>query len=110
MVNRTLGSLLRAIISKSVKSSEDSLPFVEFAYNRAIHSTTHCYRFEVVYGFNPLTPFDLLPIPSNVFVSDAATKKVELIKTFHKEVKERIEKNNSKKASRINKGRRETGF
>ena len=71
-----------------------------------IHSTTHCSPFGVVYWFNPLTPLDLLPIPSNVFVSDATTNKVELIKTFHNEVKENIEKNNSKVASRVNKGRR----
>ena len=45
-----------------------------------------------------------------MFVSDAATNKVELIKTLHKEVKERIEKNNSKVASRVNKERRELIF
>ena len=45
VVNRTLGSLLQAIISKNIKYWEDSLPFVEFAYNRVIHSTTHCSSF-----------------------------------------------------------------
>jgi len=110
VVNRTLGTLLRAIISKNIKSWEECLPFVEFAYNRAIHSTTHCSPFEVVYGFNPLTPLDLLPIPSNVFVSDAATNKADLIKNLHKDVKERIEKQNFQVASRINKGRKELIF
>ena len=105
-----MGSLLQAIISKNIKYWEDSLPFVEFAYNRVIHSTAHCYSFEVVYGFNPLTPLDLLSIPCNVFVSDAAINKVKLIKTLHKEVKERIEKNNSKVALRANKGIRELIF
>ena len=103
MVNRTLGALLRAIISKNIKSWDECLPFVEFAYNRAIHSTTHCSSFEVVYRFNSLTPLDLLPIPSNMFVSDVATSKADLIKTLHKEVKERIENQNFKVASRINK-------
>jgi len=110
VVNRTLGALLRAIISKNIKSWDERLSFVEFAYNRAIHSTTHCSPFEVVYGFNPLTPLDLLPIPSNMFVSDAATSKADLIKTLHKEVKERIKNQNFKVASRINKGRKEIIF
>ena len=98
MVNRTLGVLLRAI---NIKSLEECLSFVEFAYNRAVHSTTHCSPFEVVYGFNLLTPLDLLPIISNVFESDAATS---LMETLHKEVKEKFEKQNFKIGSRINKG------
>ena len=78
--------MLRAIISKNIKSWDECLPFVEFAYKRAIHNTTHCSLFEVVYGFNPLTPLDLLPIPSNIFVNEVATRKEDLIKTMHKEV------------------------
>jgi hypothetical protein len=34
---------------------------VEFAYNRAVHSTTQLCPFEVVYGFKPITPLDMLP-------------------------------------------------
>jgi hypothetical protein len=32
--------LLRAIIKKNLKTWEDCLPQVEFAYNRSIHSAT----------------------------------------------------------------------
>ncbi|KAA0063387.1 Transposon Ty3-I Gag-Pol polyprotein [Cucumis melo var. makuwa] len=101
VVNRTLGALLRSLISKNLKSWEETLPFVEFAYNRAIHSTTHCPPFEVVYGFNPLTPLDLSPLPPNMFTSDVASSRVEYIKALHKEIKERIEKKNQKKGFRI---------
>ena len=41
---------------------ENLLPHIEFAYNRVVNSTTSHTSFEVVYGFNPLTPLDLLPI------------------------------------------------
>ncbi|XP_042446204.1 uncharacterized protein LOC122031159, partial [Zingiber officinale] len=64
VVNRTLSTLLRAIIKKNIKSWEECLPHVEFAYNRAVHSTTQFSPFEIVYGFNPLTPLDLLPLPN----------------------------------------------
>ncbi|KAA0067526.1 Transposon Ty3-I Gag-Pol polyprotein [Cucumis melo var. makuwa] len=110
VVNRTLGALLRSLISKNLKSWEETLPFVEFAYNRAIHSTTHCSPFEVVYGFNPLTPLDLSPLPPNMFTSDAASSRVEYIKTLHKEIKERIEKKNQKLVTRKNQGRKELIF
>ena len=59
VVNRTLSTLLRAIIKKNIKTWEECLPHVEFAYNRAIHSSTKFSPFEIVYGFNPLTPLDL---------------------------------------------------
>jgi hypothetical protein len=36
--------------------------FIEFAYNRSVHSTPDFSPFEIVYGFNPLTPLDLLPL------------------------------------------------
>jgi len=38
------------------------LPHIEFAYNCVVNYTTSHTPFEVVYGFNPLTPLDLLPI------------------------------------------------
>ncbi|XP_057812070.1 uncharacterized protein LOC131026252 [Salvia miltiorrhiza] len=63
VVNRTLSTLLRAIIQKNVKSWEECLPHVEFAYNRAVHSATKFSPFEIAYGFNPLTPLDLTPLP-----------------------------------------------
>ena len=75
VVNRTLGSFLRTLISKNLKSWEDILPFVEFTYNRVIHSTTNCSPFEVVYGFNPLTPLDSLPLSPNLFTSDAVVSR-----------------------------------
>lgn len=40
VVNRVLSTLLRAIIKKNLKSWEDCIPHVEFAYNRAVQSTT----------------------------------------------------------------------
>ena len=105
VVNRTLVQLLRALISRNLKSWEDLLPYVEFAYNRAIHSTTHTSPFEIVYGFNPLTTIDLIPLPLNKLVSVDGSSKADLVKKLHKQVKERIEKQNAKVAERVNKGR-----
>ena len=68
IVNRTLSQLLRVVIQKNLKSWEECLPFVEFAYNRTVHSTTFS-PFEIVYGFNPLTPMDLIPLRFEEMVS-----------------------------------------
>ena len=40
VVSRTLITLLRAILEKKLHMWEEILPFVEFAYNRIVHSTT----------------------------------------------------------------------
>jgi hypothetical protein len=63
VVNRTLSMLLCAVLKKNLKLWEESLPHVEFGYNRAVHSTTKFSPFEIAYGFNPTAPIDLLPLP-----------------------------------------------
>ena len=69
VVNRTLSTLLRAIIKNNIKTWEDCLPHVELAYNRIIHSATKFLPFKIVYGFNPLTPLDLSPLPMSKHVN-----------------------------------------
>ena len=86
MVNRVLTTLLRAIIRKNLKSWEECLPHIEFAYNRSVHSATKFSPFEVVYGFNLLTPLDLLPLPNDQFVHVDAKKKADYVKELHQKV------------------------
>ena len=109
-VNRTLSTLLRVIIQKNLKNWEDCLPFIKFAYNRSVHSTTNFSPFEIVYSFNPLTPLDLLPLPVNEMTSLDGQKKVEMVKKLHESVQQHIEKKNEQYATKANKGRRQVLF
>ena len=79
VVNRTL----RAIIKKNIKTWEDCLPHVQFAYNRAAHYTTKFSPFEIVYGFNLLTPLDLSHLPLSEHVNSNRQQKAELVKKTH---------------------------
>ena len=81
------------------------MPFIEFAYHRSVHSTTNFSPFEIVYGFNPLTPLDLLPLPVNKMTSLDAQKKTEMVKKLHESVWQHIEKKNEQYAAKANKGR-----
>ena len=83
VVNRTLFTLLRAIIKKNLKSWKECLPHVEFAYNRIVHSATQFSPFEIVYGFNPLTPLDLMPLPLSERANLDGKKKAEFVQTLH---------------------------
>ncbi|KAH9724547.1 Endonuclease [Citrus sinensis] len=110
VVNRTLSTLLRAIIQKNLKTWEECLPHVEFAYNRTVHSATKFSPFEIVYGFNPLTPLDLLPLPIDEHASMDGKKKAEFVKQLHERTRQHIEKRTEQYATQANKGRKQVVF
>jgi len=110
VVNRTLTQLLHAVIQKNLKNWEDCLPFIEFAYNRNVPSTTEFSPFEIVYGFNPLTPMDLIHLPVDESVSLDHNCKAQVVKTLHESVRQQIEKRNRVYAIKDKKGRKHVVF
>jgi len=104
VVNRTLIQLLKAIIQKNLKNWKDCLSFIEFAYNRNVHSTTYYSSFEIVYGFNPLTPLDLISLPVDERVSLDGNKKAQVVKDLHAKIRQQIEKKNEQYANKANRG------
>ncbi|XP_071924800.1 uncharacterized protein [Coffea arabica] len=110
VVNRTLSTLLHAIIKKNIKSWEDCLPHVEFAYNRTVHSATHYSPFEIVYGFNPLTPLDLTPLPVHERVNLDGKNKAAYVRELHTKVRANIEKRTLQYIQSANKRRRKMVF
>jgi hypothetical protein len=109
VVNRTL-SMLHAILKKNLKLWEESLPHVEFAYNRTMHSTTKFYPFEIVYGFKSTAPIDLLPLPMQERVNFDASKRAEFIKKIHDQARANIEKMTKMYEQRANRGRKKILF
>jgi len=86
---------------------ENLIPHIEFAYNQVVNSTTSHTPFEVVYGFNPLTPFDLLPILilDEVLCNDGFGK-TSFIKNLHHHIKLQIEMKVHKYVQHANRGRK----
>ena len=103
VVNRTLSMLLRTMIKKNLREWEECLPHVEFAYNQAVHSITQMHPFEVVYGFKPITPFDLLPLPLQERANTEVPKRAEYVKQIHLKTKQEIEKKSEYYAAKANK-------
>ena len=83
-------------------------PHAEFAYNSVVNSTTSYCPFEVVYGFNPLSPLNLLPLPNTyAMMNRDGLSKTNFVKIFHEKVKAQVEK---KVEQYANKGRKKVIF
>nr|KYP37768.1 Transposon Ty3-G Gag-Pol polyprotein [Cajanus cajan] len=81
VVNRSLSTMLRAVLKRNHKSWDEYLPHIEFAYNRVVHKTTNISPFEAVYG-------------------------AEFVKKIHERIKTHIQLQNEKYAQYNNKGKR----
>ena len=111
VVNRSFSTMLRAIMRGRHKSWDEYLPHIEFAYNRVVHKTTNISPFEVVYGFNPLTPLDLLLLPNpQTFMHKEGATKAEFVKKMYEKVKAQIQQQAKKYVKYNNKGKREIIF
>jgi hypothetical protein len=107
VVNHTLSTLLWAILKSNLMLWEECLPHIEFAYNRSVHSTMKVSPFQVVYGFNPHVPIDLLPLPPSKTTWFDASQRSQFILKIHETIKLNIEKMNEKYRIAGSKGQKE---
>nr|GEW13256.1 hypothetical protein [Tanacetum cinerariifolium] len=110
VTNRTLGSLLRALITTNLKHWEDLLPRDEFAYNPTPNKTTGISPFMAVYGLNPSTPLDLVVFDTSTKFSQEASELAADIKSIHQRIYDKITKNNELLKYRRDKGRKHILF
>jgi hypothetical protein len=83
---------------------DESLPYVQHGYNRALHSSTGHSPFQVGLGFQPLGPIDVaLPLATaqtnsspDQFAINKATRFIELIQHICQHVQEIFHKSNAK--------------
>jgi hypothetical protein len=66
--------------------------------------------FQVVYGFNPCAPIDLLPLPPSETICSDASQRSEFILKMHETTKLNIEKLNEKYHIAASKGHKEVKF
>ena len=88
VVNRSISTMFTSIMKGNHKSWDEYLPHIEFSYNRVVHKTTNISPSKVVYGFNPLTPLDLLPLPNpKDFVHKEGLTKAKFVKKMYEGIK-----------------------
>jgi hypothetical protein len=59
VVNQTVVHLLRGYNARHPTNWDESLPYLQFVFNRVIHNSTNRSPFQVSLGYLPQSPFDI---------------------------------------------------
>ena len=110
VVNRSLGNLLRSLVGDSPRQWDLVLAQAEFAYNQSQNRTTGRSPFQIVYGRNPITPLDLVPIPITEHFSSDGEEQAKRIRELHEQVRQRIIQQNDKYKLRADRRRKKVVF
>ena len=70
VVNRSLGNLLRCLVGEANRNWDSILPTTQLVYNNSVNRSIGASPFEVVHGYTPRKPLDLLPISLHVRISE----------------------------------------
>ncbi|XP_057532797.1 uncharacterized protein LOC130810672 [Amaranthus tricolor] len=96
VTNRTLGTLLRSLVTKNIREWDLKLCYAEFAYNRSPSRATKHTPFECVYGTNPLLPISLIDLPICDSKTEEAADLIKQMEEIHKQVHANLEETNRK--------------
>jgi hypothetical protein len=110
VVNRSLGNLLRCLVTDHTTTWDHLLPQAEFAYNNSVNRSTGRSPFEIVTGLQPRTPVDLVPLPLPPRVSEGAADFLRHIHEIHEEVRKKIALSNESYKARVDAHRRVVEF
>ena len=97
-------------MTKNLNDWDFKLRHAEFAYNRAPSYATKHFLFECVYRVKPLTPIDLLPLPSESRVHHEGKLRATEMKRLYEQIRNRINKTNAAYKTRVNKHRKKLEF
>ena len=72
VVNHSLGNLLQCLVGEANRNWDSILLTAQLAYNSSINRSIGASPFEVVHGYTPRKPLDLLPMSPHVRISESA--------------------------------------
>ena len=94
-VNRSLGNLLRCLVGENGWTWDSILPIAQFTYNNFVNRSIGMSPFEVVHGYKPRRPLDLLLMSPDARVSESAVEFASLMHDLHQEIIKRIHASNN---------------
>ena len=94
VVNRSLSDMLRCLVGVKQGVCDLILSMVEFAYNNFVNRSTGKSHFQIVNGYSPHTPIDLVPLPPHMRVSKPVENFAKYIHDLHVEIRQNISLSN----------------
>jgi hypothetical protein len=61
-----------------------------------VYSTIDYSRFKIIYGFNPLTHFDLFPLPIDERINLDSNRKIHVVKALYENMRRKMQKKKKK--------------
>jgi hypothetical protein len=110
VVNRSLGDLLRSLVTKHHSQWDNILPQAEFAYNESVNRTTGQSLFQIVYGMKPRRISELRDLEQTATRSASAEEFAEAMKELHNQVKEPLQNSSQEYKRRANQHKRQLHF
>jgi hypothetical protein len=95
VVNRSLGNLLRCLVGENGRTWDTILPIAQFANNNSVNRSIGMSPFEVVRGYKPRRPLDLLPMSPHARLSESAIEFASCMHDLHQEIIKRIHASNN---------------
>ena len=95
VVNRNLGNLLWCLMGEANRNWDSILPIAQLAYNSSINRSISASPFEVMHGYTPRKPLDLLPMSPHVRIFESAEAFARHIHDLHSEIRKKIQVSNS---------------
>jgi hypothetical protein len=91
VVNRSLGDLLRSLVTEHHSQWDNILPQAEFSYNDSINRSTGQSPFHIVYGMQPRGIYELRDSEQTATRSASVEDFAEAMKELHSQVKGRLQ-------------------
>jgi hypothetical protein len=110
VVNRSLGDLLRGLVTEHHSQWDQILAQAEFPYNDSVNKSTRKSPFQIMYGMNPRGVLELRNLKKSEFRSAGYEEFVVEMQEFHNPIKEQLKKRNNEYKRRANQHRRNLEF
>jgi hypothetical protein len=110
VVNRSLGDLLRILVTKHHSQWDNILPQAKFSYNDSVNRSTGQIPFQIVYGMQPRGISELKDSKQIATRSASVEEFAEAMKELHSQVKEHLHNSSQEYKRRTDQHKRQLQF
>jgi transposase InsO family protein len=110
VINRNHGNLLRCLVQENLRNWDLILPTAQIAYNSYVNQSLGMSPFEVVCGYKPRKPLDLILMTPHASVSMSTEAFAQHLHELHIEINKQLEASNASYKLRVDLHRRHVEF